>query len=498
LEIAATDKNKQSMSRAFNSLERVLKLEAQQGFQNKAVVGGIRQFATFWVNQAREEAIDEADNALVEQVADLLMDYGRLPGKEARQKAVEGLLSRLEVRQKRVASRGGPPAERPPRQIIPPPPPPKAKPARAARKSEAAKPAPEPQAAPPPEVKPPESKRTTTAVPPDPEGLKQPVLKLPGVGPKMAALLGKVGAESIGDLLTVFPRRYDDYTLMKPINRLAYGEQVTVIGTIWETRARRTGNQTRVQSVISDGTGTIQATWFNQPWLAESLKAGMQIVLSGEVDQFLGRLTFQNPEWEPLDMEPLRTRRIVPVYPLTKGLTSHKMRELVKTAVEQWADRVPDPIPTGLLQRLDYYPLPHALRQMHFPDSQGDLHRARQRLVFEELLLLQLGMLRQRRDWQSIPGVPLQVDETAVNRFITSLPFPLTGAQRRVVDEIVADVQRPIPMNRLLQGDVGAGKTVVAAAAMVAAVAAGKQAASDGPHRNFGRAAFQRAERPPV
>jgi ATP-dependent DNA helicase RecG len=232
-----------------------------------------------------------------------------------------------------------------------------------------------------------------------------------------------------------------------------------------------------VQSVISDGTGTVQATWFNQPWLAESLQAGMQIVLSGDVDQFLGRLVFQNPEWEPLDMEPLRTRRIVPVYPLTKGLTSHKMREIVKTAVEQWANRVPDPIPTPLLQRRDYYPLPQALQQMHFPDSQADLHRARQRLVFEELLLLQLGMLRQRRDWQSIPGVPLEIDQEKVDRFVGSLPFPLTGAQSRVVAEITADLQRPIPMNRLLQGDVGAGKTVVAAAAMVAAVAAGKQAA---------------------
>jgi ATP-dependent DNA helicase RecG len=502
------------MSRAFNSLERVLRLESQQGFQNKAVVGGIRQFATFWVNQAREEAVDEADNALVEQVADLLMDYGRLPGTEAREKAVKGLLGRLEQRQKRVAAREGAPqsgaaqqvaaqqvaaqqvaaqqvaaTERPPRQMVTPPPPPKSKATRAKQPA----PQPAPSATPdlPTEAGPTADERPVTAVAPDPEGLKQPVVKLPGVGPKIASLLARLGAEAIGELLYIFPRRYDDYTLLKPINRLAYGEQVTVIGTIWETRARRSGSQTRVQSIISDGTGTMQATWFNQPWLADSLKAGMQVVLSGVVDQFLGRLVFQSPEWEPLDIEPLRTRRIVPVYPLTKGLTSHKMRELMKAAVDQWAGRVPDPLPDGLLQRLGYFPLPQALRQMHFPDSQGDLHRARQRLVFEELLLLQLGMLRQRRDWQSIPGVPLAIDQEAVNRFTASLPFPLTGAQERVVAEIIADLQRSIPMNRLLQGDVGSGKTVVAAAAMVAAVAAGKQAALMAPTEILAEQHFQ-------
>ena len=146
----------------------------------------------------------------------------------------------------------------------------------------------------------------------------------------MAQKLEKLGAETICDLLYLFPRRYDDYTLMKPINRLNYGEQVTVIGTIWQTRAKRMkGNQTLVQAVINDGTGSVQATWFNQPWLTKQLPAGMQIVLSGKVDQFLGRPVFNSPEWEPLELEPLRTRRIVPVYPLTEGLGASRMREIM-------------------------------------------------------------------------------------------------------------------------------------------------------------------------
>ncbi len=123
-------------------------------------------------------------------------------------------------------------------------------------------------------------------------------------------------------MLYLFPRRYDDYTLMKPISRLQYGEQVTIIGTIWQTKVRRTRtNQPITECIINDGTGSVQATWFNQSWLAEQLPAGMQIVLSGKTDMYLGRLVFNSPEWEPLEMEPLRTRRIVPVYPLTEGLT---------------------------------------------------------------------------------------------------------------------------------------------------------------------------------
>ena len=176
------------------------------------------------------------------------------------------------------------------------------------------------------------------AIEPDPEGLAQPVTSVKKVGPKIAEKLQKLGVETVLDLLYLFPRRYDDYTLMKPINKLQYGEQVTIIGTVWQTKARRSrNNKVIVQSVISDGTGSVQATWFNQPWLVNKLSAGMQIVISGKVDEFLGRKVFNSPEWEPLDLDPLRTRRIVPVYPLTEGLGSHKLRDIMKTAVSYWA-----------------------------------------------------------------------------------------------------------------------------------------------------------------
>lgn len=455
------------MSRAFKRLERVLQLESQQGFQNKAVVGGIRQFATYWVSQAREEALDEVDRALVEQVAEVLAEYNRLPGTEARTQAITNLLKQLKLRQERIRELGHLPAQ----PSGPSAPAAQQRRAEPARKVQVETPSSPPQQAPAPVPEP-------ASQQPDPEGLQQPVTAIKGVGPKLAEYLERLGATTIQELLYLFPRRYDDYTLLKPINRLQYGETVTVIGTVWETRAQRMRNrQTMVRSIISDGTGTIQATWFNQPWLADKLKPNLQIVLSGTVDQFLGRLVFQNPEWEPLALEPLRTRRIVPVYPLTQGLTSYKLRDIMKAAVAEWSRRVPDPLPEPVRRRRDLFNLSQALQQIHFPDSQEALGRARQRLVFDELFLLQMGMMRQRRDWQAQPGMPLVMDEERLAQFIDTLPFALTGAQQRVIDEMAADMADGVPMNRLLQGDVGSGKTVVAAAAMLITVTAGAQAA---------------------
>ncbi|MFZ0548285.1 MAG: ATP-dependent DNA helicase RecG [Candidatus Promineifilaceae bacterium] len=446
------------MSKAFKRLKRVLKLEADQGFQNKAVVGGIGQFAAFWVGQAREEAVDEADRGLIEQIADVLANYGKLPGTEARANAIDSLMSRLNVREERVGSIVNTAAPAPPAQSSP--------------KRTAARPS---EKTPPPSTK--AKPEPQFDVAPDPEALQQSTSILHGVGPKISKTLERLGAETVWDLLYIFPRRYDDYSLMKPINRLQYGETVTVIGTIWEVRARQARNHKLVQAVISDGTAKIQATWFNQPWLTDKLRTGMQVVLSGSVDQYLGRPIFENPEWEPVEIEPLRTRRIVPIYPLTHGLSSHKMRDIQKQAVNDWVGKVPDPLPVSIRQRRGFYTLPYTLQQVHFPDSQETLHHARQRLVFDELFLLQLGMLGLRRDWQSAPGIPVPYNEEALAAFTSMLSFDLTGAQKRVIDEILTDMARNVPMNRLLQGDVGAGKTIIAAAAMVAAVQGGLQAA---------------------
>ena len=457
------------MDRSFKRLKRVLELERKQGYQNKAVVGGIRQFAAFWVGQAREDAVDEADRALAEQIAETLAEYGRLPGIEARSQVVESLITSLERRQTRLQQvTASPPAVAPAKKET------RAAPPKSAGK-EYRQGTPE---TPPRPSKWDKPARDGRRIEPDPAGLGQPVTALKGIGPKIAQQLERLGAPTIGDLLYVFPRRYDDYTLMKPIGQLKYGEQVTIVGTIWETRTRRMrNNQVLVQSIISDGTGKVQATWFNQKWLADKLRAGMQVVISGKVDQFLGRFVFNSPEWEPLELEPLRTRRIVPVYPLTQGLNSNKMRDIMRVAVYEWGGRVPDPLPESICRRLDLYLLPEALLQIHFPDGREELHQARRRLTFDELFLLQLGMQAHRHEWRSQPGISLPLEPATLVRFRNAFPFELTEAQRRVIREIADDVARDVPMNRLLQGDVGSGKTIVAAAAMLIAAKAGAQAA---------------------
>ncbi len=479
------------MSKSFNRLASVLKLEAQQGYQNKAVVGGLRQFISFWISQAREEAVDEADMAFIEQTAEALSDYAVLPGKMARAGIVQRVLEKLEQREQRVARLEpvGEPADRPldtkPEKEISSPVSGETAVTEAVsddedweQEEEDGEEDREEEEEGEIEEAPSRPRRTHPAAAPDAEGVGQNVIAVRGVGSHMAGLLANLGIETIEDLLFHFPRRYDDYTTMKPINRLKYGEQVTIIGTIWEVRARKSRrNTTVVQAIISDGSGRIQATWYNQPWLTQQLKSGHRVVVSGKVEQYLGRPVFNSPQWELLSMQALRTGQIVSVYPLTQGLSNYKLRKIMMSAVPYWARRLEDPLPDGMRSRLQLPDLATALNQIHLPESQEEMLAARRRLAFEELLLLQLGMFAQRRTWLEIPGQPLQSDGALRRRFIASLPFALTGAQERVIDEITRDMATGQPMNRLLQGDVGAGKTAVAAAAMVTAAAAGSQAA---------------------
>ncbi|HHH41929.1 MAG TPA: ATP-dependent DNA helicase RecG, partial [Chloroflexi bacterium] len=312
----------------------------------------------------------------------------------------------------------------------------------------------------------------------EPSGLDSPIEVVTGIGKARARQLARLGVRTIRDALYFFPRRYDDFSQLKPINRLEYGEEVTIIATIWQVRHFQTkSGGSIVKAIVGDGTGTMEVTWFNQPYLVDRLRPRRQIVISGKVEEYLGRLTFQSPTWEPLDQELLHTARIVPVYPLTEGVSAKGMRRLMKRVVDYWAPRLPDHLPPDLRERAGLVDLSTALRQMHFPDDWEALHRARRRLAFDELFLIQIGVLRQRHRWQARPGWAVPVDEALLERFLAGLPFRLTNAQRRALEEILADLRQERPMNRLLQGDVGSGKTVVAAAAMALTAAAGAQAA---------------------
>ena len=289
-------------------------------------------------------------------------------------------------------------------------------------------------------------------------------------------MLTRLGLNTLGDMLYYFPRRYDDYSQLKPIRDIFYGQQVTVIGEVVHITSRplRGGKSTLIEIVINDGTAGLRLNWFNQPWLTNRLKAGDAISVSGKVEQYLGRLVMNNPDWEPVEVENLHTNRIVPVYPLTANVTQKWLRKLMYQVVTYWAPRLTDHLSGTILQAVNLPDLGTALLQAHFPDSTDKLHSARQRLAFDEIFFLQTGVLRQRRDWQSVPGRIFEVGDDWLEARLVALPFALTTAQKKALQDIRLDLRSGQLMNRLLQGDVGSGKTVVAAltAAMINASSA--------------------------
>ncbi|MFL7811126.1 MAG: ATP-dependent DNA helicase RecG, partial [Anaerolineae bacterium] len=437
------------MPTPFEKLEKILKLEQSQGFRNTAVIGGLDGFAGIWRKEALDETQDQAKIEQINDMADRLQLYAEADA-SARNETVSLLLDQLagDLQPRTVRQ---PPLQKPGSASPPPPPPPPP------RKEE-------PAAAVP-------SERPAT-------GLDAPVTTLPGVSTAYTTRLRRLGIETVGDLLYHFPYRYDDYSSLKPIDQLEYGDETTVIGTIWETRSRKSRGGTEIiTSVIADASGTIEAVWFNQPFLVRQLRAGRRIVLSGKIDEYLGRLIFQSPVWEPLERELIHTARLVPIYPLTRGITSRWLRRLMKRVVDHWTPRLKEYLPDSVRQRAHLTNLSAAIRQIHFPDSEDAARDARRRLSFDEFLFIQLGMLRQRQEWQSEAAEPVPTDEGLLDAFLKSLPYELTAAQQKCTAQILDDIAQSRPMSRLLQGDVGSGKTVVATTAMLMAVAAGRQAA---------------------
>lgn len=486
---------------AFERLKKILALEKRQAYRNKAVIGGLDKFATRWEQDARQELPEQAAN--ITAIVALMTSYPAITDQEARARRVNDILSRLGLppapatasmaaprppREPAGPARQPAPAPRPEREAAAPPrPPAKSPPAPRPAKP---KPVARPEAAPP---KPAPSEVMAEPAPRERRvahrrakplstaevdlGLQAPVTTLPSIGPHYATLLERLGIRTVEDMLWLFPRRYVDYSHLQPISSLRRGDDVTVLATVWEVGERRLRSGQKVAAaVVADATGTLQAIWYN-PYVLKQIKPDRLIALSGRVDLAMGRFVLNNPEWEPLDKELVHTGRLVPIYPLTKDLSQRWLRQRIKQAVDAWASRVVDFLPDRIVTSARLMSLPRALQSIHFPENAEQLEQARRRMAFNDMLLLQLGMQRQRRQWRSHDAQPLTLMPDQVASFLEALPFTLTGAQDRALQDVLHDLQQIQPMSRLLQGDVGSGKTAVAAAAMWVTAMAGSQAA---------------------
>ncbi|HEY7465158.1 MAG TPA: DEAD/DEAH box helicase, partial [Dehalococcoidia bacterium] len=313
------------------------------------------------------------------------------------------------------------------------------------------------------------ARRVGQGQPADP--LEADVTAVKGVKGALQAKLAKLGVQTVRDLLYLFPNRHNDYADVRRIAELVPEEHQTALVSVWSAAVVRLGRRPGTQAMVGDETGTMRVVWFNQPYLAAQLKANDRIVIAGKVALFNGSKAMENPEWERAGEADLtHTGRLVPVYPSTAGLSQRVLRRAVKECVDHFAGLAKEPLPPDMRKRHKLPELTSALRQMHYPDSLEKYEEARRRVAFEELLCVQLAVLERRLAWQDGKAAPMG-SQGVLEAYRQTLPWPLTGAQERVMGEIVGDLRQSRPMARLLQGDVGSGKTAVAAAAMVIAVA---------------------------
>jgi ATP-dependent DNA helicase RecG len=306
---------------------------------------------------------------------------------------------------------------------------------------------------------------------------------------KRRAALDKLGISSVQDLLQHYPRYHVDRTQLRTVaelKKLATGgnsgdvqvhARVVKIDRPFRTRSRKV----LIKGRIGDETGTIDVTWFNQEWVGRALSPGDAGFFYGRLTIFRGRLQMTAPRFELVrtGREPFNVGRIIPIYPATAELSTDQIRKLMWETLEQ-AGAVMDPLPDELTTRLQLMSREDALRLIHFPDTKDDVVKARKRLVFDEVLTLQLGLVyRKRRLEQSVKGIehPPPADDSLASTFVAELPFELTGAQRRACSDVARDLARPYPMHRLIEGEVGSGKTVVALYACLIAIEGGSQAA---------------------
>ncbi len=313
--------------------------------------------------------------------------------------------------------------------------------------------------------------------------LDSPVTAISGIKMSLASKLQSLDIMTIRNLLYYFPRRYIDFSNAKSLAEvkagIALNEEQTVYADIWESGIVNLGRRKGTEIIIGDKTGTARAVWFNQPFLCRTFRTNQHILLTGKVTIYRGQLVFESPEWEivsEMGVSPANLQ--IPVYSLTSGIYPRQMRNLIKRVLDQWAGKIEEFLPASIRERNKLPGIAEAVYQMHYPQSVERLADARRRLAFDELFLIQMGVLKKRNDWQADqPGHALDSGTDVIKSFLDSLPFLLTDDQRKALKDILADIKQPKAMSRLLQGDVGSGKTVIAVVSLLAAAASGYQGA---------------------
>lgn len=296
---------------------------------------------------------------------------------------------------------------------------------------------------------------------------------LKGVSKDTYLKLGRLGIKTIGDLTYFFPRKHHNYGNIRKVVELRPDEEQTLICTVLKTSHVGPNQRKRsTEAVLGDETGKVRAVWFNQPWMTKTLKRGLRLVISGKVTIFRSQVVFESPEYEFYRKNDslLHTGRLVPVYPSTHRLSQRILRKLIKQTLDIALPQVTDFLSNDLKYRLQLRDLPSSITQIHFPHSMSGWESAKRRLSFDELFLIQLAVLKRKYKWQEKgKGISLVETKSFLRTFNDSIPFTLTATQATALDEILSDLRSDKPMNRLLQGDVGSGKTIVAIGALLLA-----------------------------
>jgi ATP-dependent DNA helicase RecG len=313
-------------------------------------------------------------------------------------------------------------------------------------------------------------------------GLATPLQFLPGIGPQRAELLGRLGLSTVEDALFHLPTRHEDRSHLVPLRSMTPGDARTATGVVAGiSPAPRGRPRAPLQVLLRDASGFLNAIWFNQPYLERVFSRGQRLIVHGKVQSYArGPLQMQVKDFEIVEQcgdDTLHAGRLVPIYRLTQGLTQRPLRALIKRVVESHAADVDEPLPESLRARRQLQPIASVLEAAHFPRSEAELAAARRRLIFDDFFLLQLGLAIRRQREGRQRGLSMSPPGSLWRRLLGSLPYRLTRAQERVWREIRGDMAQPYPMNRLLQGDVGSGKTIIATLAILAAVESGYQAA---------------------